>query len=121
MTMADKYILDADGKTPIPCDLMTWAQWFEKRPVRALLRETVREGVDVSTVFLGIDHQYGDGPPLLWETMIFGGPRDGDQWRYPTYDEAMAGHEAAKAIAVSEDAPSGIASTAASPAQKESA
>jgi len=26
----------------------------------------------VSTVFLGLDHGWGSGPPILWETMIFG-------------------------------------------------
>ena len=94
--MSDKYILDVDGKTPIPCDLMTWARSCENK--RPLKRETVAEGVDVSTVFLGIDHSFGSGPPLLWETMIFGGEHDGYQDRYSTYDEAMAGH--AKAIAL---------------------
>ncbi len=52
----------------------------------------------VSTVFLGLDHQYGDGPPLLFETMVF--PKDSysDLYceRYSTYDEAEAGH--AKAV-----------------------
>lgn len=97
--MNDKYILDADGKTPIPCDLATWARSLESRS-RSLKRETVVEGVEVSTVFLGLDHSFGQGPPLLWETMIFGGPHNQYQDRYSTYDEAMAGHEKAKALAV---------------------
>ena len=28
--------------------------------------------IRVSTVFLGLNHQYGGGPPLIFETMIFG-------------------------------------------------
>ena len=49
----------------------------------------------VSTVFLVIDHQFGDGPPILFETMVFGGDRaDENQWRYLTWDEAAAGHDA---------------------------
>lgn len=48
----------------------------------------------VSTVFLGLDHRYGDGPPLLFESMIFGGPLSGEQRRYSTKAEALAGHEA---------------------------
>lgn len=52
---------------------------------------------DVSTVFLGLDHQFGRGAPLLFETMIFGGARDGDQFRYSTWDEAEDGH--AKVVA----------------------
>lgn len=97
--MSDKYILADDGKTPIKCDLMTWARAFERSSSRRLKRETVAEGVDVSTVFLGLDHSWGDGPPLLWETMIFGGPHDGYQERYSTHDEAMAGHAKAVALA----------------------
>lgn len=28
-------------------------------------------GIEVSTVFLGMDHAFLDGPPVLWETMVF--------------------------------------------------
>ena len=49
----------------------------------------------VSTVFLALDHRYsGDGPPILFETMVFGGPCDGLQERYCTLQEAQEGHEA---------------------------
>lgn len=46
--------------------------------------------IEVSTVFLGI--QIGSRPPKF-ETMIFGGIRDNSQWKYSTYEEAMAHHE----------------------------
>jgi hypothetical protein len=49
----------------------------------------------VSTVFLCVDHQWGDGDPVLFETMVFGGPLDGWQWRYCYHGEAMTGHVAA--------------------------
>jgi hypothetical protein len=32
--------------------------------------------------------------PLLFETMVFGGPLDGEQTRYSTWDEAKSGHDA---------------------------
>lgn len=51
-------------------------------------------GVNISTVFLMIDHSFNGGPPVLFETMVFGGPLDGEQERYHTYDEAEAGHAA---------------------------
>lgn len=62
----------------------------------------------VSTVFLGLDHQYGNGPPLVFETMIFPA-KDGDiaEWgeefcdRYTTIDEAREGH--AKAVQMVRD------------------
>jgi hypothetical protein len=44
----------------------------------------------VSTVFLGIDHNFGrTGPPLFFETMVFG---NGYQERYCTWQEAKDGH-----------------------------
>lgn len=49
--------------------------------------------VRVSTVFLGLDHSYWDGPPILFETMVFGGALDQEQERYATEEEALAGHE----------------------------
>lgn len=57
--------------------------------------------VFVSTVFIGIDHNFGDyGPPILYETMVFPG-KDGrvtdyidlDCSRYATREAAKAGHE----------------------------
>jgi hypothetical protein len=48
----------------------------------------------VSTVFLGIDHGY-EGPPILWETMVFGTDfQDFGQARYRSQEEAIAGHAA---------------------------
>ena len=87
--MSGKYILD--GKTPVLCDLLTWARWFENSDRRVASTEV--GGVHISTVFLGLDHSFGHGPPLLFETMVF---RDGDgeeQERYSTWEEAEAGHE----------------------------
>ena len=46
----------------------------------------------VSTVFLGVNHAFLPGPPMIFETMIFEGDRAGDLWRYSTWDEAEAGH-----------------------------
>lgn len=50
-------------------------------------------GARISTVFLGLDHNWGDGPPVLFETMVFGGEHDEWMDRYHTYDEALAGHK----------------------------
>ena len=51
-------------------------------------------GIQVSTVFLGLDHGYDNGPPVLFETLVFGGLLDGEMERYCTWDEAEQGHEA---------------------------
>ena len=44
---------------------------------------------EASTVFLGLDHQLTeDGPPLLFETMVFGGPLSGETDRCSTWELA---------------------------------
>lgn len=49
---------------------------------------------EVSTVFLSIDHNYTDhGPPIVFETLVFGGPMDDSMRRYATWAEAEAGHD----------------------------
>jgi hypothetical protein len=90
--MSDKYILE--NKKPVPCDdLMTWAKWIEN-PENKIVKQTMVGDVKVSTVFLGLDHNFGGGgKPILFESMIFGGPHDQDQHRYHTWDEAERGHE----------------------------
>lgn len=47
----------------------------------------------VSTVFLAIDHAFGDGPPVLYETMVFGAREEDSQWRHTTRERAKIGHE----------------------------
>lgn len=65
------YILKDNGQVVIEPDLLTWARWFEDLSVRLVKQEWV-ENVRISTVFLGLDHNFGDeGPPILWETMTF--------------------------------------------------
>ena len=89
--MNRRYILDEH--TPVCCeDLKTWATWFE-RADRRVARDIVGEST-VSTVFLGLDHAWGGGPPLLFETVVFQGPLDGECDRYETWDAAVAGHRA---------------------------
>ncbi len=90
--MTDKYILE--GHEPIECtDLMKWAKWFEKADRH--VAKTVIGDIKISTVFLGLNHSFGDGPPVLFETMIFGGDLDEEMWRYSTWEEAETGHQEA--------------------------
>lgn len=88
----DHYILE--NREVVPVDLMTWAKWFENADDRRIA-ETIIGGARVSTVFLGIDHSFGNGSPLLFETMIFGGHLDGYQTRCSTMAEAETMHEIA--------------------------
>lgn len=90
--MTDRYVLRNGIPVPEP-DLMKWAEWIESRPDERIVARTERGGVAVSTVFLGLDYRFGDGPPLLYETMVFGGDHDGSFQRYTSRVEAAAGHE----------------------------
>jgi hypothetical protein len=93
------YILALDGKTPVEePDIFKWATWFELSD-RVVRQDRVGD-YTVSTVFLGVDHNWWrSGKPVLWETMIFGGcgislaSEDIMQRRYRSYEEALAGHE----------------------------
>ena len=92
-----------ENHNPVPTDINGAAEMYENgkafESARRVGLTNIRK-VRVSTVFLGIDHQFGDGPPLLFETMVFpknenakmGLWHDLDQERYSTWDEAEAGH-----------------------------
>lgn len=90
-----QYILDENNQ-PVECSLEEWAKFFES-PRRIIKRSEFANGEFISTIFLGIDHGWGDGyDPLLFESMTFeGGSMSGtDQQRYTTYDDALKGHDA---------------------------
>lgn len=94
--MSDKYILNEAGD-PVPeNDLMAWGRWFQGGIDRRRIARDEIAGVTISTVFLGLDHSYGDERPLLFETLVMGGALDQDMWRYSTRAEALEGH--AKAV-----------------------
>ncbi len=114
-----------------PCySLYKWAEWYEKADLHVARTKVLFAGedIEVSTIFLGIDHRWhGDGPPIVFETMTFLPPEQARVFgrlrsirhelelegfdtsaRYSTWDEAEAGHtrivgnveRAAKAIEV---------------------
>lgn len=103
--MSDRFILD--GKLAVPCDnLLKWAAWFESSN-RHVARDVTGNG-DVSTIFLGINHQFGEGQPLLFETLVFGGTHDGYMERCTTWEEAEAQHARIVRMAKGESEGSGI-------------
>jgi hypothetical protein len=94
--MNGRYILH--GQTPVPCeDLLKWADWLETAN-RHVRDETVCDH-RVSTVFLGLDHSFAEGPPILFETMVFckhepACDLDNEEERFATWADAEAGHAA---------------------------
>lgn len=90
---------DWEGK---PISRTTWGRlWTDERHIGDT---EVAEGICVSTVWLGLDHNFfGEGPPLIFETMVFGGELDEMCWRYATEREARAGHaEAVRLVRIEE-------------------
>lgn len=111
--------LDRNGN---PLTLEEWADSFGKDfETSRRVDETTVGRHWISTVWLGLDHQFHpDGPPQIFETMIFrdsGNESEGPsyetpifhtarwgykrnlhiadyQWRYSTEEQALAGHRA---------------------------
>jgi hypothetical protein len=103
------YVLDTNHEPVAVTDLAEWARFFENAEARRVAG-TRLNGLYVSTVFLGLDHGWRQGRPILFETMIFrdeknpANPepaisleqieawREGYQTRYASWAEAEAGH-----------------------------
>lgn len=103
-----QYILDED-RNPVEChDILVWGRWLETAD-RKVAHSTVGD-IRISTVFLGLDHNfYNDGPPMLFDTMVFGGKLDKEMGRYSTWNEAERGHKKMVAkVIVSETNPGEI-------------
>lgn len=92
--MSDWYVL-RDKKAVRVGSLEEWAK--EHGAMRHVADDTVGD-VRISTVFLGLDHSHGFGPPLLFETMIFGGVHNDHQARCSTWEQAEAQHAEALAM-----------------------
>lgn len=67
-----QYTLDEHGQ-PVDCpDVLEWARWMGDGERRRVELTEVDPGVWVSTVYLGINHNFtGQGAPVLWETMVW--------------------------------------------------
>ena len=96
-----------------PIQLLEWAHLMEDAAYKRVADTTIEHGSHeywISTVWLGLNHRYGPGAPLIFETMVF--PRliqplrglatllgerpsfvDEDAERYSTEADALAGHE----------------------------
>jgi hypothetical protein len=94
------YILD-ENKQPVAIEddigsegWLRWAEWWSNMDNRRVAWTEVADGIHVSTVFLGTDHNlFGDGPPLLFETLVHTDYGWEPHWRYPTWEAAEKGHE----------------------------
>ena len=101
-----QYILDENGDPHPEPDTLKWAAWYghshlSRGKDNRIVAQDHIDGVCISTVFLGLDHNHSSlkGPPVLWETMIFGGKHDGFMNRYISKDDAIVGHNEAVELA----------------------
>lgn len=113
------YILK--GREIVRVSFLEWADWFGRSTERFIVSAAVGP-LTVSTIFIGIDHNYlRTGPPLVFETAILEFDVDGahvfEMWRYATYDEAEAGQRVACSIAeqMVAEAAAGVMRSAESP------
>jgi hypothetical protein len=104
--MSDRYVAKPGGVVEVEPDLLRWAGWYEETAAkpfeeggRRVDRTELADGVCVSTVFLSLNHAFGSGLPVLFETMIFGGPHNDYQETYTTAEEAREGHRRAVELA----------------------
>ena len=84
---------DKNGKE---INLEEWGKLFGDKDYKIIKQETLPDGKKVSTVWLGLDHNFGEGEPLIFETMVFsseGDFSDVDVERYSTLEEAQKGHK----------------------------
>lgn len=90
--MSDTGFYILDGRTPVKVDdIEAWGGYMGT--ANRQVAETFIEGVRVSTVFLGLDHNWFGGVPLLFETMTFVQGIGEWQDRCSTYDQAEAMHQ----------------------------
>jgi hypothetical protein len=98
--MTDYYYLDKNNNA-IPCSMEEWGMQREEmrnNHTKHIAEETINNKW-ISTVWLGLNHQWmPGGPPLLFETMVFDYNDKGREIygnRYSTYQEALEGHKKA--------------------------
>jgi len=81
-----------------PMSQLDWSKAVKKD--RNISYTVLSGGRWVSTIWLGLNHRFGPGRPLIFETMVFPSGRSKtpynnlDMRRYSTLKEARAGHKA---------------------------
>lgn len=77
-----------EGHTPVPVPIAR----LDEIGGRMVAKTKAGPDVEVSTVFLALDHASSGQEPQLFETMVFGGALDQEQERYATWGAAEEGH-----------------------------
>lgn len=81
-------------RTIVPCGVLTWSSTLNCDRCRRVDFTRIAPDVEVSTVFLGMNHNFFQGAPDMWfETMVFKKGKGDITRRTATYDEARAVHQ----------------------------
>ena len=89
--MSDYYKLW--GREAVPATMKEWSSSYEQQNMRRV--GFYKDGdLVVSTVFLGMDHSFGFGPPMIFETLTQRVGGEENMVRYSTWKQARAGHHA---------------------------
>jgi hypothetical protein len=89
--MSDYY--DRSGQ---PITRTRAAQLKTDNKYRTVARTNFSHGIYVVTSWMGMDwrhHSLTPGPPLIFETMVYGGLLNHQAERYSTETQALAGHD----------------------------
>ena len=57
-----------------PISHAEWSQKLGDYEYQVVKQDTLDNGLHVSTVWLGLNHNFAEGPPLIFETMASGNP-----------------------------------------------
>jgi hypothetical protein len=92
--MHDKYRRDGMPYPKTQEGLLEWTRDYGDHANRIVRQDTLPNGYFVSTVWLGLDHGWGKGLPLIFETMVFPPDSRQDEYceRYATEAEEIIGH-----------------------------
>ncbi len=79
-----------------PISVEQWGNAMQNMEDKIVARDVI-DGFLVSTVWLGVNHNFDGGEPIIFETMIFpeGNWSEVYMDRYSTREQALAGHEVA--------------------------
>lgn len=97
--MSRYYWWDKETDKVEETNVTNWAKSYEVILDRIVKQDQIGPYF-VSTVFLGLNHAFGEGPPLIFETMVFSNQDYGNalyEERYSTPSDAREGH--ARAVA----------------------
>jgi hypothetical protein len=93
-------VSDLGGCFGFDGEAITYEEWTHLfwNDSRVVAQTDITEDIYVSTVWLGLDFRlqlfgHVDRPPLIYETMVFGGELDRTGERYPNRVAALAGHD----------------------------